>query len=108
MSREWSESEIITFIKKDLLLERLDLADTGLTLADIHDDTSLLGDEGLALDSVDALDLLVNVEKTFSLKTLNLDKTFIDTTCQSVRSLTDFIVAELRQSGGLKAEVQHS
>lgn len=97
MSREWTRDEIIDFIKKDLLLERLDLANAGTRLEDIEDDTPLLH-EGLAIDSVDALDLLVEVEKTFGLKLPEMGRTFIERTCKNVQTLADFIVAGLAQS----------
>lgn len=97
MSREWTREEIVNFIKKDLLLERLDLANAGTTLEDIKDDTPLLH-EGLAIDSVDALDLLVEVEKTFGLKLPEMGRTFIERTCKSVQCLADYIVANLEQS----------
>lgn len=99
MNRDLSESEIIHIIKQDLLLEQLDLRATGLTLEKIRDDAPLLSDDGLALDSVDALDLLVNVEKTFGLKIQNMDKPFIDATCESVRTLAKFVFANLNQGG---------
>lgn len=95
MNHDWSERHIIDFIKKELLLGRLELADTGLSLEDIRDDEPLLDAEGLALDSVDALDLLVGIEKAFSLKMQDVDKAFIDATCKSIRTLTGFILAGL-------------
>ena len=97
MSHEWTRDEIVNVIKKDLLLERLDLANAGVTLQDIKDDTPLLN-EGLAIDSVDALDLLVAVEKTFGLKLPDLGRSFIESTCKNVQCLADFVVASLDKS----------
>lgn len=97
MNREWTREEIIHFIKQDLLLERLDLANAGTTLEDIKDDTPLLH-EGLAIDSVDALDLLVEVEKTFGLKLPEMGRTFIENTCKNVQCLADYIVTNLGQA----------
>jgi acyl carrier protein len=94
MSQEWTTEQITTVIKRDLLLDKLDLASGGLKLEDIHDDTQLLH-EGLALDSVDALDLLVAVEKTFALKLPDPDRAFIERTCQNVGTLTQFVSEEL-------------
>lgn len=39
-----------------------------ITAADIADDTRLFGPEGLGLDSVDALQLVVSLDKNFGLK----------------------------------------
>ncbi|HEV7372753.1 acyl carrier protein [Arenibaculum sp.] len=94
MSSEWTRDSIILFIKKDLLLENLDLASDGLTLDGIQDDTPLLG-EGLSIDSVDAMDLLVGIEKKFGLDLPDLDGRFIEATCRNVGTLADFVVARL-------------
>jgi acyl carrier protein len=50
---------------KELLVEDLMLE---LSPEEIGDDTPLFGPEGLGLDSVDALQLIVSVEKNFGLK----------------------------------------
>ncbi len=50
---------------KVLIVENLMLQ---LTAADIADDTRLFGPEGLGLDSVDALQLVVALDKNFGLK----------------------------------------
>src|SRR5689334_265435 len=97
MSREWTREQVIDFIKRDLLLDRLDLANAGVTLEDIKDDTPLLH-EGLAIDSVDAMDLLVGVEKNFGLKLPELGKSFIESTCRNVECLADYIVTNLNGS----------
>jgi acyl carrier protein len=78
---------------KHLLLKRLELEETGLTAEQISEDSLLLDESGLGLDSVEALDLLIGVEKSFSLKIPNIDKTFIETTCHSVRTLADYVAA---------------
>jgi len=90
----WTHDEIASFIKIDLLLDQLQLADTGLTIANLHDDTPLLGG-GLSIDSVGALDLLVGIEKKFGLTLPDLDATFIATTCANVGSLVAYVESEL-------------
>ncbi len=90
----WTREEIARYIKNDLLLDQLRLADTGVTIANIQDDTPLLG-SGLSIDSVDALDLLVGVEKKFGLTLPDLNTTFIETTCADVRSLVAYVETEL-------------
>lgn len=50
---------------KVLIVENLMLQ---LTAADIANDTRLFGPEGLGLDSVDALQLVVALDKNFGLK----------------------------------------
>jgi acyl carrier protein len=94
----WTRGDILGAVKQDLLLGRLELEDTGLTLADIKDDEKLLDDNGLALDSVDALDLIVGIEKLFSFKVEEISKEFIERVCLDLSSLVDFIVKELEGS----------
>lgn len=48
---------------KQLIIDSLALED--ITPADIDDNAPLFGDEGLGLDSVDALELGLAVQKTF-------------------------------------------
>ncbi len=51
---------------KQLLIDTLDLED--LNLQDIADDMALFGDEGLGLDSIDALELGVALRKKYRLQ----------------------------------------
>ncbi len=53
---------------KELMVQNLMLQ---VTAAEIADDTPLFGPEGLGLDSVDALQLVVTLEKSFGLKVAN-------------------------------------
>lgn len=48
------------------IIEQLNLED--LTPADIQDDTILFGDEGLGLDSIDALEFIVLLESNYGIK----------------------------------------
>lgn len=51
---------------KELVIDCLGLED--ISVADIDDDLALFGDEGLGLDSVDALELGLAIQKTFGLQ----------------------------------------
>lgn len=51
---------------KNKVIEALNLED--LTAADIEDDAPLFGNEGLGLDSIDALELIVMLEKSYEIK----------------------------------------
>ena len=73
---------------KDLIVRALKLED--LLPADIDSDEALFGDDGLGLDSIDALELGVAIRKTFDLKI----ETVTDDVRQhfaTVRSLAVFI-----------------
>lgn len=47
---------------KKVLIESLNLED--ITVEDIEDDAALFGDEGLGLDSVDSIELVLIIEKS--------------------------------------------
>ena len=88
--------DILLIIKRDLLLDQLGVGSADMTADSLADDISLLAG-GLDLDSVDALDLLVSVERTFGFKIETLDKTFIDATCTSIRTLAEYVQSRLAQ-----------
>ena len=50
---------------KEMIIERLQL--DGMTPDDIEDGAALFGD-GLGLDSIDALELVIGIEKTFGVR----------------------------------------
>ena len=50
---------------KELIIERLQLE--GMSPDDIEDEAPLFGD-GLGLDSIDALELVIGIEKTFGVR----------------------------------------
>jgi acyl carrier protein len=71
---------------KQLIIERLQLE--GMNPDDIEDGAPLFGD-GLGLDSIDALELVIGIEKTFGVRIQDEEvgaKAFA-----SVNALTDFL-----------------
>ena len=71
---------------KKLIVERLNLID--VTADDIGDDMPLFK-TGLGLDSIDALELTLNVEKEYGVKVANSEQAL--QAFQSVATLADFI-----------------
>jgi acyl carrier protein len=61
-----SETDSIRAQLKRLIIESLNLED--MTPEMIGDESPLIGDDGLGLDSVDALELVVAMEKKFGLR----------------------------------------
>ncbi len=78
--------ELITDVKK-LIIERLKLEE--ITVDDIHTDAPLFG-EGLGLDSIDALELVIGLEKEYGVSIPDAEvgrQVF-----QSVRTIAQYIV----------------
>ena len=80
-----STSELKENLKR-LIVERLNLID--VTPADIGDDLPLFK-TGLGLDSIDALELTLNVEKEYGVKVANSEQAM--QAFQSVSTLAAFI-----------------
>jgi acyl carrier protein len=78
---------------KKILIEELNLED--LTPEEIEDDAPLFG-EGLGLDSLDAVELVVLLEKHFGVMVKNLDEG--RAAFQSINTLVSFIEERVVQS----------
>ena len=61
---------ITTSDLKAKIIEGLNLEE--ITTDDIEDDMALFGDDGLGLDSVDAIELTLVIEKQFGVKITNM------------------------------------
>lgn len=72
---------------KETLVKELDLID--ITPAEIDDDAPLFGDDGLGLDSLDAVELVVIVQKFFKAEIKDAEEG--KTVLQSVNTLATFI-----------------
>ncbi len=75
---------------KQQLIEQLNLED--LKASDINDNDSLFGDDGLALDSIDALEIIVLLEKEYGIK-LDDPKKGKDI-MTSVQTLANYIISK--------------
>ncbi|WP_321778461.1 phosphopantetheine-binding protein [Sulfurimonas sp.] len=72
---------------KNKIIEGLHLED--ITTDDIEDDMALFGEDGLGLDSVDAIELTLVLEKEFGVKITNMAEA--ETIFASSASLTKYI-----------------
>lgn len=79
---------------KELIIDSLGLED--LTAADIETDAPLFGDDGLGLDSVDALELGLAVQKAFGFQ-LDGEKQNLRDHFASVQTLADFVRSQQAQ-----------
>jgi len=73
---------------KALMVENLMLK---VTPAEITDDMPLFGPEGLGLDSIDALELVVSLEKKFGVTMPNAETA--RTALASMNSLADYVAS---------------
>jgi acyl carrier protein len=76
---------------KLMIIDVLNLEDVGP--GDIDAEENLFGDSGLALDSIDALEIGVGVQKKYGIK-INAEDKSTRAHFQSVRSLAEFVAAQ--------------
>lgn len=74
---------------KGQLIEQLNLED--VELSEIGDNDALFGDDGLGLDSIDALELIVLMEKDYGIKIQDSSKG--KEIFYSVKTMAEFIQA---------------
>ncbi|KLT72325.1 acyl carrier protein [Neisseria arctica] len=79
---------------KQLIIDSLGLED--ITVSDIETDMPLFGDEGLGLDSVDALELGLAVQKAFGFQMDGENQNLRDH-FTSVKTLADFVRTQQAQ-----------
>lgn len=72
---------------KKVLIDGLNLED--MTVDDIEDDSPLFGDDGLGLDSVDSIELVLIIEKEYQVKISNTEQ--YHDIFSSVNSLLNYI-----------------
>ena len=94
-----SGSDIANHIRHKVVYEGLELEEIGIDLADITDDVPLFDEEGLDLDSIDALEILAGVQREFGLSLPNVDQAFIEEHCATVGRLARMVVDMSRDSG---------
>ncbi len=72
---------------KKIIIEELNLED--IEASGINDDDPLFGDEGLGLDSLDAVELVVLIQKHFGVEIKDMEEGKV--ALASISSLVDFI-----------------
>ncbi len=78
---------------KQCLIDGLKLED--ITVDDINDNDVLFGDEGLGLDSVDSIELVLIIEKEYGIKIGNPEK--YNETFASIGNLLEYINENIKK-----------
>lgn len=91
-----TRDEILNYIRHDLLLQRLDLASSGITAEELTEQAGLM-EPPLSLDSVDAIDLIVGVERRFELPPQELTSEFVKASCATIGDLANYVCDRLPQ-----------
>lgn len=87
--------DILHYLIHSVLLDRLELANVGYGPDDFSEATELLEGGNLSLDSVDALDLLVGIEKEYRLAPIEINGDFIEQHCSTIAGVIDMVLARL-------------
>jgi acyl carrier protein len=78
---------VSTTTLKEIIIKNLKLEE--ITADEIDDNMALFGEDGLGLDSVDSIELVLAIDKEFGVKIA--DSKQYETIFANVRSLADFI-----------------
>lgn len=87
--------EIKNIVKQKILVERLELEDDDIKAEDIDDDEAIF-DEGLGLDSVEALDVVSGIEEEFKINIQDIPEEEVQESFYSVNTLSAFILNQLK------------
>lgn len=97
MTIERTCSEIADHIRTKVVYEGLELEELGIELADVTNDVPLFEEDGLNLDSVDALEIIAGVQREFGVAFQNVDQAFMEEHCATVGRLARAV--ESRRAG---------
>ena len=90
---------IRTILRQTVLFEGLELADLGVTIDEIGDDTTIVGDDGLALDSVDALEIVSLLRRHFGIEVLEANADFFAVHLSRFDRLVAFVESQVAARG---------
>lgn len=86
---QYTLEEIKNILKEEVLINKLELDD--VEASDISDDENLFDEDGLALDSVEALDIITGISEIFQVDTNSLTEEEINNNFKSVNDIASFI-----------------
>ena len=103
---EFTNRGIADHIRVRIIHEGLELDEIGIELAEVTDDVPLFDDDGLNLDSIDALEVLAGVQREFGLSFPDVDQAFMAEHCSTVGRLARLVesMSVDRTGGGQAAD----
>jgi acyl carrier protein len=97
-----NRDEILKYVKEELIFKRLRLEDMGVELSEIKDNTFLFDPDGLALESIEVLEIAIGIQQKFGVKIEKLDEETARAKMQTPLAITDFILELQSQQLGEK------
>ncbi|KZL02223.1 MULTISPECIES: phosphopantetheine-binding protein [unclassified Pseudovibrio] len=93
MTFQFSAEDISKIITEKVIYEGLELEELGIELDEITPDKLLFDEDGLALDSVDALEVIAGVQREFNITFPEVDQEFIEKNCSTIEQLTQTVMS---------------
>lgn len=90
--------QIAKIVKEKILYEGLNLVNLDLTLEDLHDDRVLFGPNGIGIDSVDSLEILMGIKKNFKLEIPNANAEFFENNFNTVGGIINYLHKVLNET----------
>ena len=87
-----NRDEMLKYVKEELIYKRLKLEDMGVSLDEIKDDTNLFDPNGLALESIEVLEIAIGIQQKFDVKIEKLDAETAQAKMKTPASIVDFIL----------------
>jgi acyl carrier protein len=94
----WTVEEITDIVRHQILMERLELAELGIEPEQLTLDVQLLEEDGIGLDSVDGLEVVVGLRETFGIELPDVDRDFVTTHIKDIRAIVALVCETLGQS----------
>lgn len=99
--------EIADHIRVKVVYEGLELEDVGIEIGDLTDEVPLFDEDGLNLDSIDALEIIVGVQREFGVFFPDVDQAFIKEHCATIASLARTVEDWRRRESAAPASPSH-
>lgn len=90
-----NRDNISQIVKEKILYQGLNLVNLDIELKDLEDSRTLFGPQGIGIDSIDSLEILMGIKKHFNLEIPNANVEFFETYFNSVGGIIDYVEEKL-------------